>query len=153
MTNRVLSFDRILNAPRAKVWRCWTEPELLVTWFTPLPWRTIRAELDVRPGGTSLVVMMSPEGQEYPNAGVYLDVVPMEKLVFTDAYTRAWEPSDKAYMTAEVRFADAGDGKTAYSARVSHWSEQDCQSHVQRGFYEGWGKAAEQLEAAARALP
>lgn len=62
-------------------------------WFTPPPWKTIRAEIDVRPGGSSNIVMQGPDGTEMPNLGVYLEVVKNERLVFTDAYTSAWEPS------------------------------------------------------------
>ena len=99
---RELVYTRVIHAPRAVVYRCWTEPELLVQWFTPAPWTTARAELDVRPGGTCHIVMRSPEGEEVPNPGVYLEVVPGEKLVFTDAYTSAWEPSEKPFMTGEI---------------------------------------------------
>lgn len=152
MTNRILTLTRTLDAPRAKVWRCWTEPDLLVQWFTPKPWMTVRAELDVRAGGSSLVVMRSPEGIERPNPGVYLEVVPLEKLVVTDAYTSAWVPSAKPFMTATMTFADAGPGKTAYTAQAAHWTQEDCDAHERMGFHPGWGKAADQLEEVARAL-
>ena len=56
----------------------------------PRPWTVTAAELDVRPGGSSLVVMRSPDGQEFPNRGVYLEVQPGRRLVLTDAYTEAW---------------------------------------------------------------
>ena len=65
------------------------EPELLKQWFCPKPWRAEVAKMDLRPGGSSLIVMRSPEGQEFPNRGVYLEVVPNERLVFTDAFTEA----------------------------------------------------------------
>lgn len=45
---------------------------------------------------------------------------------------------------------DAGGGKTRYSARVMHWSAEDCKEHDGMGFYEGWGQAADQLEALAK---
>ena len=96
--------------------------------------------------------MRSPEGEEFPNPGIYLEVVPNEKLVFTDAYTEGWTPSEKPFMTGEVTFEDAGDGKTRYVARARHWSAEDRKAHEEMGFYEGWGKVAEQLEATARAL-
>ena len=86
-TERELVLTRLIDAPREKVYRAWTEPELLKKWFAPLPWTTSRAELDVRPGGSNLVVMRSPEGQEFPNPGIYLEVVKNERLVTTDAYT------------------------------------------------------------------
>src|SRR3546814_7253425 len=65
-----------LDAPRANVWRCWTEPDLLKQWFAPAPWTTPEAEMDVRPGGASRIVMRSPEGQDMPCRGVYLEVAP-----------------------------------------------------------------------------
>lgn len=107
----------------------------------------MRVENDVRAGGSSLVVMQSPEGQEFPNPGVYLEVIPNRKLVFTDAYTKAWEPSGKPFMTGILTFEAMGDGKTRYTARVRHWTREDCETHQKMGFDEGWGKATDQLEA------
>ena len=148
---RELMLTRVLRAPRHNVWRCWTEPALVVQWFTPPPWKTVAAEMDVRPGGTSLIVMRGPEGQEMPNPGVYLDVVPDERLVFTDAFVRAWVPSNKAFMTGELTFADEGRD-TRYTARVWHWSVEDREAHEQMGFHQGWGIATDQLEALAATL-
>jgi len=78
--DRELVLTKILDAPRGKVWRCWTEPSLLKQWFAPRPWTTPHAEMDVRPGGKSRVVMRSPEGADCPNPGVFLEVLPDEKL-------------------------------------------------------------------------
>src|SRR3546814_10095298 len=89
------------------------------------PWTTPEAEMDVRPGGASRIVMRSPEGQDMPCRGVYLEVAPKEALVFTDAYEAAWEPSDKPFMTAILTFADDGEGRTKYTARVRHWKAAD----------------------------
>jgi uncharacterized protein YndB with AHSA1/START domain len=151
-SNRELVLSRILNAPREKVYRAWTEPNLLTQWFTPPPYTTPRAELDVRVGGANLVVMRSPEGDEFPNRGVYLEVVPSERLVITDAYTRAWEPSEKPFMTVILTFADAGEGKTQYTARALHWTAADREAHEKMGFHEGWGQATNQLEALAQRI-
>jgi len=147
-----LVLTRILNAPREKVYRCWVEPELIKQWFAPKPWTTPHAELDVRPGGTSLVVMRSPEGQDYPNRGIYLEVIPNEKLVFTDAYTSAWQPSEKPFFTGIVTFEDAGPGRTKYTARALHWTAEARDQHEKMDFLEGWGKCAEQLEQLASSL-
>src|SRR5262245_5357366 len=92
-SERELVLTRIIDAPREKLYRAWTEVNLLKQWFAPKPWSTPHAELDVRPGGANMVVMADPDGKEYPNPGIYLEVVPNEKLVLTDAYTNAWEPS------------------------------------------------------------
>ena len=142
--DRDLVLTRIIDAPREKLFRAWTEPALLMQWFTPRPWTVARAETDVRPGGASLIVMRSPEGQEFPNRGVYLEVVRNERLVATDAYTSAWEPSEKPFMTLILSFEDAG-GKTRYTARVRHWTAADREAHEKMGFHEGWGKATDQL--------
>lgn len=143
-SDRELVLTRIIDAPREKVFRAWTEPELLKQWFAPLPWTTPVAETDVRPGGSSLIVMRSPDGNEFPNRGVYLEVVAPERLVFTDAYTGAWEPSEKPFMTVILTFEDEG-GKTKYTARARHWTVADRDAHEQMGFHQGWGQCADQL--------
>lgn len=143
--DRTLVISRIIDVPCEKLYLAWTTPELLMQWFTPHPWQTVAAELDVRAGGSSHIVMRSPDGEEFPNPGVYLEVVPNERLVFTDAYTKAWEPSEKPFMTGTITFEDLGDGKTHYTATVKHWSFEDCEKHIAMGFHEGWGLATDQL--------
>jgi uncharacterized protein YndB with AHSA1/START domain len=150
--DRELVLSRFLHAPRERLFRCWTEPALLTQWFTPPPFQTIAAETDVRAGGVSLITMRGPDGTEYLNRGVYLEVVPNERLVFTDAFTRAWEPSEKPFITVILTFEDAGNGQTHYTARVRHWSVADCEAHEKMGFYAGWGVATTQLEAVAQTL-
>jgi uncharacterized protein YndB with AHSA1/START domain len=143
-SDRELILTRLIDAPREAVFRAWTDPRLLTQWFAPLPWTTPAAELDVRPGGACLVVMRNPEGHEFPNRGVYLEVVPNERLVFTDAYTEAWEPSGKPFMTVILTFEDEG-GRTRYTARVRHWTIADREAHEKMGFHEGWGRCTDQL--------
>lgn len=149
--DRELVLTRLIDASREKVFRAWTEPELLKQWFAPKPWTTSHAELEVRPGGTNLVVMRSPDGQEFPNRGVYLEIVPNERIVFTDAYTHAWEPSDKPFMTASLTFENRS-GKTLYTARVLHWTAADREAHEKMGFHPGWAQCAQQLEEVAQRL-
>ena len=146
IADRELSITRLIDAPPQKLFRAWTEPALLPDWFCPRPWKVSHAEMDVRPGGSSLIVMRGPEGQEFPNRGIYLEVVKNERIVFTDAFVRAWEPSNKAFMVGTITFTPEG-GKTRYSARVQHWTVADRTMHEQMGFHPGWGKATDQLEA------
>jgi uncharacterized protein YndB with AHSA1/START domain len=150
--DRELVLTRVIDAPRESVYRAWTEPELLKQWFTPRPWTTPVVETDVRPGGSNLIVMRSPEGAEMPNRGVYLEVVPNERLVITDAFTQAWEPSEKPFMTLVLTFEDAGEGRTKYTARARHWTVADRESHEKMGFHQGWGVATDQLAEVARSL-
>jgi uncharacterized protein YndB with AHSA1/START domain len=149
--SRELVFQRHIAAPRHAVWRAWTEPDLLAQWFCPAPWTVAEAILDPRPGGAHSVTMRSPEGELHPGPGVYLEVVPEERIVFTDAYTAGWVPGDKPFMTGIVTFEDDGDG-TLYTARVRHWSDEDRAKHDEMGFQDGWGAAAQQLEDLARGL-
>jgi uncharacterized protein YndB with AHSA1/START domain len=150
--NHELVLTRLIDAAREKVYRCWTEAELLKQWFTPRPWTTPVIEVDLRVGGANYVLMRGPDGTEMPNRGVYLEVVPNERLVFTDAYVKAWEPSAKPFMTAILTFADAGTGKTNYTARVRHWTAADKEQHEKMGFHHGWGIATDQLEGLAKTL-
>ena len=138
---------REIDAPREKIFRAWTDPELLKQWFCPKPWGVSHAELDVRAGGASLIVMAGPNGEVVENRGVYLDVVPNEKLVFTDAFTTAWVPSEKPFMTGIIFLEPLGDGRTKYTAIARHWTDEDKRTHEAMGFHEGWGAAADQLAA------
>lgn len=147
-----LTIIRIIDAPAAKLFRCWTEPELMKEWFTPRPWTTPVIETDPRAGGSSYIVMRGPEGQEFPNRGVYLEVVPNKKIVFTDAFTSAWQPSEKAFMVGIVEFEDLGDGKTRYTARARHWNAEDKKTHQEMGFEPGWNAATDQLEVLAKKI-
>jgi uncharacterized protein YndB with AHSA1/START domain len=145
-SDRELVLTRLIDASREKLFKAWTDPALLKQWFAPLPWTTPVAELDVRPGGANLIVMRGPDGKEFPNRGVYLEVVKNERLVFTDAYTKAWSPSEKPFMTVVVTFEDEG-GKTRYTARVGHWTVADREAHEKMGFHQGWGQCTDQLAA------
>jgi uncharacterized protein YndB with AHSA1/START domain len=144
--DRELVLTRVIDAPRAKLYKAWTDPELLKQWFAPKPYTTPVAELDVRPGGANFIVMRDPQGNDHPNRGVYLEVVEKERLVFTDAYTKAWEPSGKPFMTVILTFEDEG-GKTRYTARVRHWTVADREAHEKMGFHGGWGLCTDQLAA------
>jgi uncharacterized protein YndB with AHSA1/START domain len=150
--DRDLVLSRVIDVPRDKLYRAWTEPALLKQWFTPPPYKTTVAEIDLRPGGASYIVMQGPDGKEMPNRGVYLEVVSNQRLVFTDAYTEAWQPSAKPFMTVILTFEDeggAGSGKTRYTARVRHWTAADREMHEKMGFHHGWGIATDQLAALA----
>ena len=149
--DRELVLTRLIDAPSDKLWRCWTEAQLLKKWFTPPPFSVPHAELDVRAGGSSYVLMKGPNGEEIHNRGIYLEVVKNQRLVFTDAYTKAWVPSAKPFFTGVLSFETQG-AKTLYTARALHWTREDCESHDKMGFHKGWGIATDQLAALALTL-
>lgn len=144
---RTLTLERILDATPDKAFKAWTTPELLKHFFAPKPYTTPFAELDVRAGGRNIITMRSPEGQDIPTTGVYLEVVPNRKIVFTDAFDGTnWQPKSGApFMVATITFEDAPGDKTKYTAQVQHWSVATTQQHGQMGFHGGWGQCADQL--------
>ncbi|PYE45039.1 uncharacterized protein YndB with AHSA1/START domain [Rhizobium sp. PP-F2F-G20b] len=149
--DRDLVITRHIDVTPNALFRCWTEPALLQQWFVPKPWTIATAEVDLRVGGSNLIVMRSPEGEEMPNRGVYLEIVQDRKIVFTDAYIHAWTPSEKPFMTGIITF-EPEDGGTCYTARVRHWTKTDRDAHEQMGFHEGWNQCADQLAALAATL-
>lgn len=149
--DRELVLTRHIDAPRAAVYRCWTDAALLKRWIAPRPWTATQARLDVRPGGEIFFAMRSPEGEEMPCPGVYLEVVENERLVTTDAYVRAWEPSEKPFMTLILTFEDEGEG-TRYTVRIRHWSVEGRRKHEEMGFEDGWGRCTDQLAELAATL-
>ncbi|SHL60298.1 VOC family protein [Roseibium suaedae] len=141
-----LELERIIPAPRQAVWRCWVEPELLMQWFCPKPWRVSRADMKLRPGGRFNVVMEGPEGERMECPGIYLEVIPGEALTFTDAYQEDFVPQPTSFMTGYVRLEDTGEGATRFIWGARHSREEDKQRHLEMGFKDGWKAASDQLE-------
>ena len=151
-----LSFTRIVDGPRDKVWRAWTEPQLLMPWFCPLPWKTVDCEIDLRPGGIFRTTMQSPEGMAFPNLGCYLQIEPLKKLVWTNAMLPGFRPAPMPgageaaqghfLFTAEIALADDAEG-TRYTATVRHADEAGAKQHQAMGFEQGWGMALDQMVA------
>lgn len=146
-----LILTRDINAPRELLYTCWTTPEHLVHWFVPKPHKVTACRLDVRPGGVCNTTF-DVDGTEMENNGVYLEVSPNEKLVFTDTYTEGWKPNPEPFMTAILTFEDIGNGRTRYTAVARHRSKETAQTHKDMGFYDGWGTVVDQLEAYAQGL-
>jgi uncharacterized protein YndB with AHSA1/START domain len=151
MSKHELSIELELDAPAEKLFRCYADANLLKQWFAPRPWSIKSTDLDFRPGGRMTFVMASPEGEEYPQSGIYLEIVPNKKIVTTDAVTPDFEPSGP-FMIAEITFEDLGGGKTRYRAVARHWTEEAKKQHEEMGFEPGWTQTARQLEDLARTL-
>lgn len=146
-----LSFTRTLAVPRHLVWECWTRPEHIPHFFVPAPHKVTSVEIDLRVGGR-FNTTFDVEGNVMDNRGVYLEVVPEEKLVFTDSYSEGWKPAAEPFMTAILLLADSPDGGTSYTAIARHRTPDARKTHEDMGFSDGWGTVATQLEAYARGL-
>ena len=146
-----LSFTRTLAVPRRLVWECWTKPEHIPHFFIPAPHRVTAVDIDLRVGGR-FNTTFEVEGSAMDNQGVYLEVVPGTKLVFTDGYTEGWKPVPEPFVTAILLLADAPGGATTYTAIARHRNPETRKTHETMGFFDGWGTAATQLEAYAKGL-
>ena len=82
--DRELVVTRIFDAPRQLVYKVWTEPGHVKNWWGPRGFTNPVCEIDLRPGGSYLYVMISPKGQEYPATGKFIEVVKNEKLVYSE---------------------------------------------------------------------
>ncbi len=140
-----LAVTRVIRAPRALVWRAWTDPASFAAWFVPAPAMCRVAAMELRPGGSLLTELSEDGGPYVPHViGCFLDVAEGERIVFTDALTGGWRPADEPFMTAVITFGDHPDG-TDYRAYALHRSRADRDRHVELGFHEGWGTVAGQL--------
>ncbi len=81
-----LTITRIFDAPRELVWKAWTEPERLMRWWGPKAFTAPSCTIDFRVGGVYLNCMRSPDGKDYWSTGVYREIVPMERIVYTDSF-------------------------------------------------------------------
>jgi uncharacterized protein YndB with AHSA1/START domain len=145
-----LVLERVIPVSAEKLWRGWTEPALLTQWFTPKPWETIGAEIDLVPGGKFVTVMRSPEGEEFPGEGCILEVEQNKRLVWTSALKRDYRPQAAPLggflFTCTLTFEPEGDG-TRYKAVARHADEAGAKAHADMGFHAGWSAALDQLVA------
>jgi uncharacterized protein YndB with AHSA1/START domain len=155
-----LVLERVIDVPKELLWAAWTTPEHIKKWFTPAPWSTVDCEIDLRPGGIFRTVMRSPEGQDSPNVGCYLEIVPNQKLVWTSALGPGYRPQikisgtdscEELYFTAVITLESQGVW-TKYTTVVIHGDEASAKKHQEMGFFEGWGTTLDQLIALAKTL-
>jgi uncharacterized protein YndB with AHSA1/START domain len=146
-----LVLERSIAVPPDRVWAAWTQPELLMQWFTPAPWKTVAVDVDVRPGGRCVTTMESPDGEQFPNTGCYLQVEPNRLLVFTSVMTEGFRPvapsngAGGLAFTARIEIEPSPEGGTRYRAIAMHADEDASRQHANMGFAEGWGAALDQL--------
>lgn len=147
-----LIITRALKAPRAAVWRAWSDPVLLARWWCPRPWTTEVLAFDLRPGGAFHTRMHGPDGGQSDNPGCFLVVDPGHGLVMTSMLTGDWRPATPWMpMTAVIALADEAGG-TRYTATCRHPDADTAKRHADMGFDEGWGAAIAQLDEVALTL-
>jgi uncharacterized protein YndB with AHSA1/START domain len=83
---REIVITRVFDAPRALVWRAWTDPTEMMRWWGPEHFTTPVIEIDLRVGGRFRYCMRAPDGKDYWGVGVYREVAAPERLVYTDSF-------------------------------------------------------------------
>jgi uncharacterized protein YndB with AHSA1/START domain len=150
---------RIINAPRALVFKAWTDPKQMAQWWGPKGFTNPVCEMDVRPGGAHRIVMRGPDGTDYPVKGVYREIVEPERLVMTldcSEHPEAWhdmvKPNRKkgernpvGEMLQTVTFEDQG-GKTKLTVRTRFNSTAIRDAMVKMGMSEGWAQSLDRLQ-------
>lgn len=141
------TIERVIDAPTRLVWEALTKPEHIKEWYMPRVWgRVSRTELDLRPGGTFSVDITTPDGQEHPNLGCVLEVIPLERLVWTSMLFADYRPAvfDDIPITAIMTMETLGTG-TRYVFTALHRNEADFETNKSNGFYEGTVIAIDQF--------
>jgi uncharacterized protein YndB with AHSA1/START domain len=135
---------RVFAAPRALVWQAWTNPKMMAQWFAPKHFTNPVCELDVRPGGKLRIVMRGPDGNEYPCAGVFREVVKPERLVFTN---NAVDGDGKNLLEGltTVTFTEQG-GKTTMTLHTHAVGRAPIAKQMLAGMEAGWTQSIDKLE-------
>lgn len=143
-TRPSLSLQRVFDAPRALVWKAWTTPETMVLWLGPVEWPAVSVAQDLRVGGEWRACLRSPDtGQDLWQGGVYREIVPPERLVFTFKWDESHEDGPPVDTLVTVEFAELPDGRTRMD--FTHEGLKSEQSLT--GHRHGWTSTFERLVA------
>ncbi|WP_301749974.1 SRPBCC domain-containing protein [uncultured Erythrobacter sp.] len=141
-----MSVTRHIAAPPHHVWHIMTARQ--AEWYCPLPWLAEVIFKDWRAGGRDAMLFRGPNGEEMPQEGLFLEVVPGVRWVSTDAFVRAADGNfmpTSPFMVGCWEIKAEGEG-TLYTATARHWDEDAAKRHIDMGFEDGWGACADQLK-------
>jgi uncharacterized protein YndB with AHSA1/START domain len=150
-----LTIKRTFNAPRALVWRAWTEPELYKQWWGPSHFTCPIAQIDLRVGGQYLSCMRSPDGQDFWSTGFYREIAPYDRLVYTDSFadehgnivpaSHYGMPDMPLEMLVTITLAEQGD-KTVMTLVHSGLPADDHAVNAKEGWSQSFDKLAATVE-------
>jgi len=143
-SDREITVTRVFDAPRELVFEAWTDPEQVVQWWGPHGFTTTVHEMDVRPGGVWRFVMHGPDGTDYDNKVVFMEVEPSERLFYTHS---GGEDSDSPAFQVTVTFEEEGD-KTRLTTRMVFASGKERDRMIEEvGALEGVNQTLDRLGA------
>ena len=141
---REITIIRVFNAPRALVFKAWSDVNELAQWWGPYGVTNPVCDLDVRVGGAIRIHMRSPDGSIYPMKGEFREIVPPERLVFTNI---AVDAADKPIIegVTTVTFIERG-GKTTMTLQTRGRAVVDYAVGYLQGMEMGWSGSIDKLE-------
>ncbi len=145
LAEREITITRIFDAPRTLVFKAWTDAQMLAQWWGPKGFTNPRCEIDSRVGGVIRIDMRSPDGVIYPMRGEIREIVPPERLVFTNMALDANGNAMTAGLTT-VTFAEEG-GKTKLTLHTRGSALVEKAIPYLQGMEYGWGQSIDKLEA------
>jgi len=137
-----LTIKRRFNATPAKVFAAWTDPEKVKRWMGPGEVKVLGAESDPRSGGRYRWLMQAPNGEHHDVSGVYSEVIPNEKLVFS----WAWISTPERVSQVTVTFKPDGDG-TLMTLLHEQFFDEQARDHHNMGWTSAVDKMAEYFSA------
>lgn len=135
-----LEIDRLVDAPRARVYKAWTDTEQMKKWFAPRPFTLVVKSVDFRPGGRYEMAMRGPNGEDFPFTGTYREIDPPAKL----SWTGEFPDMPKDTILTVITFTEEG-GKTRVRAKQTFSMLSPTAQHAVAGAKEGWGMTMDQL--------
>jgi uncharacterized protein YndB with AHSA1/START domain len=149
---RALVVTRLVDAPRARVVRAWTAPAHLRRWWGPRGWTLTVCTLDLRPGGVWHSGLRGPGGEESWGRAVYREIVPPERLVYTDRFSDAagklveptrygLSPGFPKEALVTVTFEEH-DGQTRLTLRLAVGTGPEAEREAVQ---QGWGETLDRL--------
>jgi uncharacterized protein YndB with AHSA1/START domain len=141
---RTMTLTRVFDAPGELVWRAWTDPKHLAQWFGPKQFTSSVPQLDVRIGGALRIVMRGPDGNDYPMKGTFLEVVPSERLVFSNI---AVDKDGNHLLEGETTVTlSEQDGETKLTLRTYAKGLVPIAPQMLAGMEAGWSQSFEKLQ-------
>lgn len=135
-----LVLERVIDAPRERVYEAWTSPKQMAQWFAPKPYKLIIHTMDFRPGGRFSMAMRGPDGEDFPFTGTYREIVPPEKLSWTGEFASG--PADQ--ISTVVTFEEQGQQTRVHVRQTFHVMTPEIE-HATKGAQQGWTMTLDQL--------
>ncbi|MGH7245444.1 MAG: SRPBCC family protein [Candidatus Levyibacteriota bacterium] len=160
MEDKKIVIERVFDAPKDMVWKAWTDADMVKKWWGPKMFYAPSIKIDFKVGGKYIYAMHGPAGTQFDkdmySAGVYKEIVPMEKIVVSDYFSD--ENSEKISaaqmgmpedmpdeMDVTVTFEEIDSNKTKLSIIYSPKSQEQYEAMLKSGMQEGWGTSLDKL--------